>query len=63
MHGLGLLRGIVWVRGWVHGEVLVVAESEDGALGQEAGMMNGAVVDHLHQGFVFVGYGRIVDVD
>lgn len=32
MHGLGLLRGIVRVRGRVHGEVLVVAEGEDGAL-------------------------------
>jgi hypothetical protein len=46
----------------VHREVLVVAESKDGAIGKEAGMMYGAVVDDLHQGFVLVSYRCIVDV-
>jgi hypothetical protein len=39
-----------------------VAESKDGAIGKEAGMMYGAVVDDLHQGFVLISYRCIVDV-
>jgi hypothetical protein len=47
----------------VDGEVLVVAEGEDGALAQEPGVMDGAVVDDLYQGVVFVADGGVVDVD
>jgi hypothetical protein len=62
LHGLGPFPRLVWVGSRVHREVLVVAESKDGAIGKEAGMMYGAVVDDLHQGFVLISYRCIVDV-
>lgn len=62
LHGLGPFPRLVWVGSRVHSEVFVVAESEDGAIGKEAGMMYGAVVDDLHQGLILVGHRCIVDV-
>jgi hypothetical protein len=60
----GLLGGLgVRVCGRVDGESLVVAEGVDGGLGEEAGVVHGAVVDDLHQGVVFVVYRCVVDVD
>jgi hypothetical protein len=63
MHGLGLLCRIVGVGSRVDGELLVVAESVDGAFGEEACVVDGAVVDDLYEGLVFVYDGRVVDVD
>lgn len=40
-----------------------MTQGVDGALVDESGMVHGAVVDNLHQGFVFVCDGGIVDVD
>jgi hypothetical protein len=62
MHGVGHLRGIVWVCSRVHREELVVAQGEDLAFREEACMMYGAMVDDLHEGFVFVGNCCVVDV-
>lgn len=45
------------------GECLVVTQGVDGALVDEAGVVHGAVVDDLHQGFVFVCDGCVVDVN
>jgi hypothetical protein len=63
MHGLWFLGRIIGIGGWVYGELLVMAESVDGALGEEACVVDGAMVDNLHEGFVFVCDGRVVDVD
>lgn len=60
----GLLGGLgVRVCGRVDGEGLVVAEGIDGGLGEEAGVVHGAVVDDLHQGVIFVADRCVVDVD
>lgn len=45
------------------GKGFVVAEGVDGSLGEEAGVVHGAVVDDLDESFVFVGDGGVVDVD
>ena len=63
MHGLGLLHRLIRIRGRVHGEMLVVAQRVDGALGKEARTMYRAVVDDLYQCLVFICYRCIVDVD
>lgn len=64
LHGLRVLSQlIVWVSGRVDGEDLVMAESVDGAVVEEAGVVHGTVVDDLHQGIVFVCDGCVVDVD
>ena len=39
-----------------------MTQGEDGPLGQESGMVDGAVVDDLDQGFVFIADCRVVDV-
>lgn len=54
---------IIWVCCRVDGECLVVTQGVDGALVDEAGVVHGAVVDDLHQGFVFVCDGCVVDVN
>jgi hypothetical protein len=46
----------------MHGEELVVAQGEDLAFREETCMVYGAVVDDLHEGFIFVGNCRVVDV-
>jgi hypothetical protein len=48
LHGLRRLCCIVRVCSRVHGEELIVAEGKDGVLGQESGVVDGAVVDYLH---------------
>ena len=62
LRGLWSFAGLVWVCCRMYGEVLVVAEGVDGAIGKEAGMMYGAVVDDLHQGLVLVCYRCIINV-
>lgn len=57
---MGLIIGVCCR---VDGKGLVVTQGVDGALVDESGMVHGAVVDNLHQGFVFVCDGGIVDVD
>lgn len=63
MHGLGLLCRVIRIGGRVDRELLVVAESVDGALGEEACVVDGAVVDDLYKSLVFVCDGRVIDVD
>lgn len=63
MDGVGVFSWRVGVCGGVDGEGFVVAEGVDGSLGEEAGVVDGAVVDDLNESFVFVGDGCVVDVD
>jgi hypothetical protein len=63
MYGLGFLCRIIGIGGRVYGEMLIVAECVDGALGEEACVVDGAVVDDLHEGFVFVCDGSVVDIN
>ena len=64
LHRVGILRlFIVRVCGRVDGEDLIVAQGEDSPVVEETGVVDGAVVDHLDQGIVFVCDGCVVDVD
>lgn len=63
MNRVGFLSRVVGVGGGVYRELLVVAESVDGALGDEPCMVDRAVVDHLHESFVFVRDGGVIDID
>lgn len=63
MDGIGVFRWRVGVCCRVDGKGLVVAEGEDGSLGEESGVVDGAVVDYLSESFVFVGYRGVVGVD
>lgn len=63
MDGVGCVRRLVGVRRGVHGEGLVVAERVDGSVGEEACVVDGAVVDHLDQSVVLVCDLRVVDID
>lgn len=63
MDRIGVFSWRVGVCGGVDGEGFVVAEGVDGSLGEEAGVVDGAVVDDLDESLVFVGDGCVVDVD
>lgn len=63
IHGFGFLCRVIGIGGRVDGELLIVAECVDSALGEKPCMVNGAVVDDLHEGLVLVCDGGVVDVD
>ena len=53
---------VIGVCGRVEGERFIMRESVDRAVGEETCMVDGAVVDDLDEGIVFISDSCVVDV-
>jgi hypothetical protein len=63
LYWLGFLPRIVGIGGWMNRELFVMAQRKDSTLGQEASMMNRAMVDDLHQGVILVCHCCVIDIN